>query len=220
MPSNRDSALLAATDDAVVLRALERVAHELGLLLLREPGPEAEPVAIVVDLERAGALDDVVELRQRFPDALLAGHLVRPRPDLWLEAEAAGCDLVANRGALARRLREKLGSWTGGSRPRVALFAATDVAGRLGCVFRTQESPVGPLAVYQLEGRLHAVQDRCPHAGAALSEGELEGPVVTCPRHGSRFDVRSGERLRGPADDPLRTFTLVEEGGYVYLLAP
>lgn len=220
MPSNHDPVLLAATDDAVVLRALERVAHELGLLLLREPGTETEPVAIVVDLERVGALDDVGELRRRFPEALLAGHLVLPRPDLWLEAEAAGCDLVANRGALARRLQEKLDSWTGRSRPRVALFAATDVAGRLGCVYRTRESPAGPLAVYHVEGRLHAVQDLCPHAGAVLSEGELEGPVVTCPRHGSRFDVRTGERLRGPADDPVQTFTLVEEGGYVYLLAP
>ncbi|MGH9002345.1 MAG: Rieske (2Fe-2S) protein, partial [Acidimicrobiia bacterium] len=99
-------------------------------------------------------------------------------------------------------------------------FPAADVAGRLGVVHRDPQSPVGPLAVYHLRGRLHAVDDRCPHAGATLSEGEVEGCVVTCPRHGSQFDVSDGERVRGPADQGLRTFTLVEEGGQVYLVLP
>jgi nitrite reductase/ring-hydroxylating ferredoxin subunit len=73
--------------------------------------------------------------------------------------------------------------------------------------------------VYHVSGALFAVEDRCPHAGATLSEGELAGSVLTCPRHGSQFDVRDGDRLRGPADVPLRTFDLVEEAGFVYLLA-
>lgn len=220
MRSDRDPALIVLTRDPVVLRGLERVAHDLGLGLLHDLEAEAELAAIVVDLEAVGALEQIALLRGRFPEALLAAHVAIPRQDLWLEAAAAGCDLVANRGALARRLSEKLVSWTGRERDRFALFAATEVAGRLGCVYRTPESPVGPLAVYQVEGGLCATADSCPHAGAVLSEGGLEGPVVTCPRHGSRFDVRTGERLRGPADDPLRTFELVEEGGYVYLLVP
>jgi nitrite reductase/ring-hydroxylating ferredoxin subunit len=41
---------------------------------------------------------------------------------------------------------------------------------------------------------------------------------VTCPRHGSQFDVRSGERLRGPADIGLPTFPVVEDKGQVYVL--
>jgi nitrite reductase/ring-hydroxylating ferredoxin subunit len=102
----------------------------------------------------------------------------------------------------------------------VALFEAADVAGRLGCVYRAPDSPAGALAVYHVGGELFGVEDACPHAGAVLSEGELEGTVITCPRHGSRFDVRTGERLRGPADDALRVFTILEEGGYVYLLLP
>jgi nitrite reductase/ring-hydroxylating ferredoxin subunit len=44
--------------------------------------------------------------------------------------------------------------------------------------------------------------------------------VISCPLHGSRFDVRTGERVRGPADDALRVFPILEEGGYVYLLLP
>jgi nitrite reductase/ring-hydroxylating ferredoxin subunit len=67
-------------------------------------------------------------------------------------------------------------------------------------------------------GRLYAVADVCPHAGAVLSEGDLEGPVLTCPLHGSQFDVRTGDRRRGPADVGLGTFPLIEEGGRVYLL--
>jgi nitrite reductase/ring-hydroxylating ferredoxin subunit len=72
--------------------------------------------------------------------------------------------------------------------------------------------------VYHVGGRLHAVADVCPHAGAVLSDGELEGPVLTCPAHGSQFDVCTGDRRRGPADVDLRTFPLAEEGGRVYLV--
>ncbi|MGH9035847.1 MAG: Rieske (2Fe-2S) protein, partial [Acidimicrobiia bacterium] len=103
---------------------------------------------------------------------------------------------------------------------RLPLLPADDVAGRLGVVHRAPEGPAGPFAVYHLGNRLHACADRCPHAGATLSEGELEGPILTCPRHGSQFDVRTGERVRGPADEGLRTFPVVEDGGQVYLLLP
>ena len=41
-----------------------------------------------------------------------------------------------------------------------------------------------------------AIANRCPHMGGDLSKGKLEGTVVTCPRHGSQFDVRTGEVLR------------------------
>jgi nitrite reductase/ring-hydroxylating ferredoxin subunit len=51
-------------------------------------------------------------------------------------------------------------------------------------------------------GRLHAFDDTCTHAGCSLARGVLESAVVTCPCHGSRFDVTSGEVLRGPAQRP------------------
>ena len=44
--------------------------------------------------------------------------------------------------------------------------------------------------------RYFAAADRCPHLGGRLSEGRLEGTVVTCPRHGSQFDLSSGEVVR------------------------
>lgn len=76
------------------------------------------------------------------------------------------------------------------------------------------------LAVYHVGNRFHACADRCPHAGATLSEGELEGGVVTCPRHGSQFDVTTGQRLRGPADTDIATYPTLEDGGQLYLLVP
>jgi nitrite reductase/ring-hydroxylating ferredoxin subunit len=135
-------------------------------------------------------------------------------------SEYLRCDLVANRGSLAARLGALLAGPGGRQGGRFPLFDAADVPGRLGLVFRAADTPVGPVAVYQVAGCLHAVQDRCPHAGAALSAGALAGTTVTCPRHGSQFDVTTGERLRGPADQGLASYRLLQDGGQVFLLAP
>jgi nitrite reductase/ring-hydroxylating ferredoxin subunit len=93
-----------------------------------------------------------------------------------------------------------------------------DLAGRLGVVARLADLPVGPVAVYHFSGRVSAAGDVCPHAGARLSEGALEGTVVTCPLHGSQFDVCTGERLRGPADVEIKTYRVDIEGGQVFLI--
>jgi nitrite reductase/ring-hydroxylating ferredoxin subunit len=74
------------------------------------------------------------------------------------------------------------------------------------------------VALFHFSGDLFAVEDVCPHAGSELSTGELDGTVLTCPRHGSQFDVCSGRRVRGPADADIRTFTAVEEDGFVCLV--
>jgi 3-phenylpropionate/trans-cinnamate dioxygenase ferredoxin subunit len=44
--------------------------------------------------------------------------------------------------------------------------------------------------------RYYAADNRCPHMGGKLSQGKLEGTVVTCPRHGSQFDLRDGKVVR------------------------
>jgi nitrite reductase/ring-hydroxylating ferredoxin subunit len=138
-----------------------------------------------------------------------------------LAAERAGCDLVTNRGALAGALRKRLAAGAPRRGRRVPLFALNDAAGRLGCVHRETAGTLDePLAVYHVGSRFHACADRCPHAGALLSEGELESGVVTCPRHGSQFDVSTGQRLRGPADTDIATYPTVEDGGQLYLLVP
>jgi nitrite reductase/ring-hydroxylating ferredoxin subunit len=225
--------LLLWTADAKVVRSVETVAGEHGLTAVRTDAadPSETPAVVVVDLDAPGAHDALVDLRRRWPEALVAGHLGLPDRDRWLAAERAGCDLVTNRGALAGALRKRLAAGAPRRGRRVPLFALNDAAGRLGVVHRepggSGVSPGDasgtvdePLAVYHVGSLFHACADRCPHAGALLSEGELESGVVTCPRHGSQFDVSTGQRLRGPADTDIATYPTVEDGGQLYLLVP
>jgi nitrite reductase/ring-hydroxylating ferredoxin subunit len=216
--------LLALTDDPLARRRLDRAAAELGAVLVHVATPAeaaAEPpLAVVIDLERRDAHELVAACKSRWAGAMVAGHLDLPDPRQWRLALDAGCDLVASRGTLARQLVAKVREWRlepGGTRLR--LFATADVAGRIGLVARIQDTPVGPLAVYHVGGDILVAEDRCPHAGAALSEGELapEAATIDCPKHGSRFDLRTGSRLRGPADGPIKTYRVVVEGTEVHV---
>jgi len=45
-------------------------------------------------------------------------------------------------------------------------------------------------------GAYFAIDNRCPHMGGDLSEGTLEGVIITCPRHGSQFDIMDGHNVR------------------------
>ena len=66
--------------------------------------------------------------------------------------------------------------------------------------------------IASVEGRLHAFDDTCTHRACSLAKGELEGTTVTCPCHGSQFDVTTGEVLRGPAQQPVRSRLVQIEG--------
>ena len=62
------------------------------------------------------------------------------------------------------------------------------------------------VAVARVGGELRAFQDTCTHRGCSLADGVLSGTTVTCPCHGSQFDVTTGAVLRGPAREPVKTF--------------
>jgi nitrite reductase/ring-hydroxylating ferredoxin subunit len=62
---------------------------------------------------------------------------------------------------------------------------------------------------------IHAIHNRCSHRGCLLSDGEAEGHVVTCPCHGSQFDVRDGSVIRGPATAGQPAFDARESDGKV-----
>jgi nitrite reductase/ring-hydroxylating ferredoxin subunit/uncharacterized membrane protein len=64
-------------------------------------------------------------------------------------------------------------------------------------------------------GQLFAISATCSHAGGPLDEGSLDGTVVTCPWHGSRFDVRNGRVCGGPATFAQPALRVVESGGQV-----
>jgi 3-phenylpropionate/trans-cinnamate dioxygenase ferredoxin subunit len=61
-------------------------------------------------------------------------------------------------------------------------------------------------------GHLYAFDDTCTHTGCSLAKGELEDTTVTCPCHGSQFDVTSGAVLRGPAQRPVRSRSIQVQG--------
>jgi nitrite reductase/ring-hydroxylating ferredoxin subunit/uncharacterized membrane protein len=70
-----------------------------------------------------------------------------------------------------------------------------------------------PVLLVRCEGEVCALAHTCSHLGGPLSEGKLEGDVVQCPWHGSRFNVRDGSVVDGPATFPQPRFeTRVREG--------
>ncbi len=64
------------------------------------------------------------------------------------------------------------------------------------------------VAVANVGGELHAFDDTCTHRGCSLADGTLDGSVVTCPCHGSQFDVTTGAVVRGPAEEPVAVVDL------------
>ena len=68
------------------------------------------------------------------------------------------------------------------------------------------------VSVAKTGGHLHAFDDTCTHRGCSLASGKLHGTTVTCPCHGSEFDVTSGSVLRGPATRPVRSRLVKIEG--------
>ena len=68
------------------------------------------------------------------------------------------------------------------------------------------------IAVINIDGQYHALENVCSHDGSILlsdgfkPEDLIEGEEITCPRHGARFCIRTGEALSPPAYEPVTTF--------------
>jgi len=71
------------------------------------------------------------------------------------------------------------------------------------------------IALFNVGGTFHAIENECTHEGGPLGEGVLQGNRVLCPWHGAEFDVTTGEALSPPADCAVDTFPVVVEGGEV-----
>jgi nitrite reductase/ring-hydroxylating ferredoxin subunit len=69
------------------------------------------------------------------------------------------------------------------------------------------------VAVANVAGELHAFSNVCTHRQCQLADGDLDGTTVTCPCHGSQFDVTNGNVLNGPATLPVDSYKVSEEGG-------
>ena len=96
--------------------------------------------------------------------------------------------------------------------PKEFVPVLSDVELREGEMKRADAGGV-PVLLVRCEGEVCALAHTCSHLGGPLSEGKLEGDVVQCPWHGSRFNVRDGSVVDGPATFPQPRFeTRVREG--------
>jgi 3-phenylpropionate/trans-cinnamate dioxygenase ferredoxin component len=78
------------------------------------------------------------------------------------------------------------------------------------------------IGVYNCDGELYALEDRCSHDDGPLCEGDFdcEDKVATCPRHGARFDITSGRPLSLPAYLPVETFEVSVRDDHVVVTVP
>ena len=64
-----------------------------------------------------------------------------------------------------------------------------------------------------------AIEDVCSHDGQPLTNGPVDNCTITCPRHGAKFDIRTGKPLCMPAIEPIMTFEIQVRDGEVYARA-
>lgn len=76
------------------------------------------------------------------------------------------------------------------------------------------------IALYRVGEGVYATDDRCAHREASLSEGREDGDLVTCPRHGGQFDMRTGAAVRLPPVAPMAVFPVETRGGSVWVGLP
>ncbi len=77
------------------------------------------------------------------------------------------------------------------------------------------------LALAHVEGEgFFAIDDLCTHDGGPLGEGSLDGPAIECPRHGARFDVRTGAVLAMPAITPVQSYQVRVVGDEIQVAIP
>lgn len=71
------------------------------------------------------------------------------------------------------------------------------------------------LALFNVNGRIFAIDDTCPHDGASLAEGALDGTTITCPWHSAEFDVTCGKVLSPPAAENVGSYPVFLNGDSV-----
>ena len=98
------------------------------------------------------------------------------------------------------------------ARDRVA--AATEVVRGRGLRVCLKGIPVG---IYLVGDDYYAMEDTCPHAGSALSRGDLDGAVIRCPSHGWDYDVRTGFKPGYTDGFPIPCFPVRVEEGSVWI---
>src|SRR3989304_4809280 len=71
------------------------------------------------------------------------------------------------------------------------------------------------IALFNIDGKIYAIDNMCPHMGGPLGEGDVNEKIITCPLHGWQFDVESGESLVFPKR--IRTYEVKVEGNEIFV---
>lgn len=77
-----------------------------------------------------------------------------------------------------------------------------------------------PIVIFNIAGQLYAIADVCSHDDGPVGDGELQGYEITCPRHGARFDVRTGEVLSLPAVVDIPAYPVRVTDGQIEIGVP
>tara|TARA_B100001179_G_scaffold42619_1_gene28097 strand:- start:1069 stop:1377 length:309 start_codon:yes stop_codon:yes gene_type:complete len=74
------------------------------------------------------------------------------------------------------------------------------------------------IVVMNIDGNYFAINDTCTHAGGSLSEGKVEGSIITCDWHGAQFDCKSGKLVKFPAKiNDLESYSVVIESDTIFV---
>lgn len=76
------------------------------------------------------------------------------------------------------------------------------------------------VVIFNVDGNLYCIADICTHDGGPLADGELEDCEIICPRHGARFDIKTGAVLSMPAVTPVPAYAVKIEDDGVYVELP
>ena len=97
----------------------------------------------------------------------------------------------------------------------IRIASTTDMAadGRLSIIIDDEI----PALLLRIGDDYYCVEDVCTHDGQPLTDGPLNGCEITCPRHGARFDVRTGAPQCMPATEAIRVFPVVVRGDDIYV---
>ncbi len=85
---------------------------------------------------------------------------------------------------------------------------------------KTVELKDRPIAIARFEGTIYAIDNICTHDGGNLGEGNVVKGQVQCPRHGARFDLKTGQVTRMPAVIGINTYEVKVENGQVFVAIP
>jgi 3-phenylpropionate/trans-cinnamate dioxygenase ferredoxin subunit len=73
------------------------------------------------------------------------------------------------------------------------------------------------VVLVEIDQVVHCIEDMCTHDGGTLGDGQLDGACLVCPRHGAKFDVRTGKAVCMPATEDTPSHSVKVEEGKIYV---